>query len=157
MSDEQTTNGSPTDDRKQEFRNAYAGLSLLDLVSKMQEVGGLKEQAEDKLKRINAAYDVLRLELIPAAMENQGIENLKVAGIGRVSLTGDMYVSTVADRRPEFFEWLRDQNLGDIIQETINSSTLKAFVKNRIQTGAPVPEDFVRVAPFTRASITKGR
>lgn len=147
---------NPVDDRKQQYRDEYAGLDLLTMIAKMKEVSAIKEKQEDKLKNINAAYDVLRLELIPAKMEEEGIERLSVAGIGRVSLTGDMYVSTRKDHIEEFYGWLRDSGLGDLIQETVNSSTLKAFVKKRIQAGEPVPEDFVKVTPFTRASITKG-
>lgn len=140
-------------DRKEPFRKAYNGSSLVDLVRAMNNVRTMKERLENQLKDINAHYDVLRIELIPSKMEEEGIESLVVEGIGRVNLTADMYVS-VTDK-DKFFDWLRANKLGDLIRPSIASSTLKAFIKGRIIKGTPVPEGMVKVTPFTRASITK--
>lgn len=140
-------------DRKAKYRDEYKGASLNDMIRAMHKVRQIKEEYEDKLKELNAHYDVLRIELIPGKMEEEGIERIAIEGVGRVSLTADMYVS-VADKSG-FFGWLRKHKLGDLIKEQVPSSTLKAFVKNRIIKGTPVPTELVKVTPFTRASITK--
>jgi hypothetical protein len=147
----------PVDERKQVYRDAHAGKSIEDLCKAMLECQQKKDELEEQLKEVNAAFDVLRLELIPAECENRGIEGLKIAGIGRLTLTGDMYVRPVADQQGEFFKWLRKNKVGDLIKETIAPSTLKAFVKSRLKQGKPVPDEFVKTTPFTRASITKAR
>jgi hypothetical protein len=64
-----------------------------------------------------------------------------------------MYVR-VTDQQ-HFYEWLESNNLGDLIKPTVASSTLKAFVKNRIKAGKDLPDAVLKVTPFTRASITK--
>jgi hypothetical protein len=110
---------------------------------------------EEELKELNASYDVLRIELVPGKMEEEGIEKITYEGIGRVSLTGDMQVKVT--EQDNFFEWLEGHNLQDLIKRAVPPSTLKAFVKDRIKAGKEIPDNFLRVHPFTRASITKAR
>lgn len=138
-----------------EFEVKYKPLATLDIIRAMDEQRKLKEDLEDQLKAINKEYDFLRLNMVPARFEEEGIENLKVEGVGRVSLTGDMYVSILADQKEEAYEYFRDIGKGSLITETINSSTLKATVKAMIKAGEDVPESLIKVTPFTRASITK--
>lgn len=140
-------------DRKAQFRDRYKNTPLNELIRAMHGVRQVKDEYDDALKNINAHYDVLRIELIPAKMEEEGIERIAIEGIGRVSLTADMYVG-VTDKTG-LFDWLRKHKLGSLIKEQVPSATLKAFVKNRIIKGAPVPTELVKVTPFTRASITK--
>ncbi len=140
---------------KQDARIEYKKWDLMKMVREMAEQQGRKLSAEDKLKEINARLDVLRLELIPAEMENRGLESFKLEGVGRVSLTADLYARITAGKTDEFFQWLKDQKLGSLIKAAINPSTLKAFVKGRIKDGKEIPEGMVSVTPFQRASITK--
>ena len=133
----------------------YDGLNAVDLVRSMHEIQRRKEALEDDLKKINGEFDFLRITRIPAQMQDEGIERLSVAGVGRVSLTADMHVSVKAGEREKFFDWLRDNGRSDLIQENVNASTLKAAVKRMFANGEEVPEDMLNVSPFTRASITK--
>jgi len=134
----------------------FDGLSLVDLVCAMYEVQRRKETLEEHLKDVNKEFDFLRITKIPEQMQDEGIERLSVAGIGRVSLTADMHVSVKAGEKERFFEWLRDNGRSDLIQENINPSTLKAAVKKMFANGEDVPDALLNVSPFTRASITKG-
>lgn len=144
---------SAVNKRKDEARRDYAGMSLHDLVACMQIVRAEKDRLEEMLKIENARYDLLRIELIPASMEDEGVERVTYEGIGRVNLTGDLYVQV--QNKSGLMDWLSDEGMGDLIQPTANSSTLKAFIKRRIAAGQEIPEEFVKVSPFTRASITK--
>jgi hypothetical protein len=141
---------------KREARDAYQTWPLLALIKEMCEYSAKKEALEDELKVVNARYDVLRLEAIPERMDADGVENMKVEGIGRVSLTADLLVSVRGGAKESLFGWFRDNGLSDMIQPTVNASTLKAFVKGRMKGGKSVPEEFLNVTPITRASITKG-
>jgi hypothetical protein len=130
-------------------------MNAVDLVRSMYDIQQRKEALEDVLKRLNGEFDFLRISKIPARMQDEGIERLSVAGVGRVSLTADMHVSVKAGERDKFYDWLRDNGRGDLIQENVNASTLKAAVKRMFASGEEVPEDLLNVSPFTRASITK--
>ena len=145
--------------RKLFYRAKYETLAknedVLALAQCMYETSLAKEYVDMLSKHINAEYDVLRLELIPTTMEEKGIENMKIEEIGRVGLTGDMYVSVKAGCHDQFFAWLKKNKLGDLIQSTINPSTLKSFVRTRMAANKKVPSDLLNVTPYTRASITK--
>ena len=133
----------------------YDGVSLVDLVHAMSTLQNRKETLEDQLKIVNKEFDFLRITKIPAKMEEDGVDRINVTGIGRVSLTADMHVSVKADQKSEFFTWLRDNGRGDLLQENINPSTLKAAVKKMFREGEEVPDQLLNVSPFTRASITR--
>jgi hypothetical protein len=67
-----------------------------------------------------------------------------------------MHVSVPAALRGKFYEWLRTSGFDDLIVETVNSSTLKAWCKEQQKMGKAPPDDLIKITPFTRASITKG-
>lgn len=150
MSDEGMT---MFESEKQGARAHYTNYTLQALAREMKDMQVQKEEAENALKRINAWYDVLRYEAIPTKMDDEGIENIRIEGIGRVGLTADMFVS-VKDKQG-LFHWLEQEGMDDIIQPSVNSSTLKAFVKGRMKDNLPVPDEFLNITPVTRASITK--
>lgn len=137
------------------FEEKYKGLATLDIIRAMDALRTKTGELSELKKAAEAEYDYLRLQLVPNRFEEEGIESLKVEGIGRVSLTGDMYVSILAANREAAYGYFRDIGKGSLITETINSSTLKAAVKAMIGNGEEVPADLVKVTPFTRASITK--
>lgn len=145
-------------ERMQAFRSKYKGESNLQaLVRAMQAAQRRKEALEQDLKNANAEFDVLRFEAVPELMDTQGVERVSYEGIGRVSLTADLRIQTFAAARSSLFEWLTTNKLGDLITETVNPSTLKAWVKNRLKEGKELPpSELLRVTPITRASITKG-
>lgn len=145
------------EERKNVYRKKYAEaeFDVPGLCRQMKMVQARKEELEAQLKEANAEFDVLRLEVIPQRCEDEGIESMKIEGVGRLSLTGDLYVSVKAGQQVSFFGWLRRERLGDLIKPGVNASTLRAFTKERLKHGKPVPE-FLNVTPYTRASITKG-
>ncbi len=138
---------------KASARKQYDGRDLKSLVEVMNGFRLKKADLEQKLAECNAYYDVLRMEKVPERMELDGVERVSYEGIGRVALTADLFVRT--RDKVGLFGWLRKNKLSDLIQPGVNPSTLKSFIKKRMQAGKPVPNDFVVVTPITRASITK--
>lgn len=133
----------------------FDGMTLVQLIEQMHSVQKQKEALEADLKDLNKVFDFLRITKIPAQMEEDGVDRISVAGVGRVSLTADMHVSVKAEMKEKFYEWLRDNGRGSLLQETVNPSTLKAAVKGMYKNGEEIPDDMLNVSPFTRASITK--
>lgn len=138
------------------YEAEYAGLDMVGAILEMARVAALKDEIDAKLSEVNKRYDYLRLSLVPTKMDETGVPNIRIEGVGRVSLTGDMYVSIPADSREEAYQYLMDTGHGDIIKPGINPSTLKATIKAMMKKGEEIPEDKFKVTPFTRASITKG-
>lgn len=54
-----------------------------------------------------------------------------------------------------FTDWLVLNGAGDLIQETVNASSLKAAIKAWIKKGAPPPETLFKITPAPLVSITK--
>jgi hypothetical protein len=140
---------------KAKARTHYRGKSLKELVEAMDRGRKQKAELEVALMEVNAFYDVLRYECVPTAMEIAGVQNVTYDGIGRVSLTPDVFVSMKPGAKDALFTWLKKNKLADLIQPTINSSTLKAWVKERMKASKKVPSEHLNVTPVTRASITK--
>lgn len=133
----------------------YDGMDLVNLVMEMNDVRKQKESLEETLKEINETFDFLRITKIPTVMNDENIDRISVKGVGRVSITADMHVSIKADKKDDFYQWLRDNGRTDLISETVNASTLKASVKKMFKEGEIPPEDLLNISPFERASITK--
>jgi hypothetical protein len=137
------------------FSQKFNPMTTIEVVKGMDELRKTKDQLEAELKAVNAEYDFLRHIYIPERFENEGIDNLKVTDVGRVSLTSDIRVAVNAADKDQVFEYFDAMGKGDIVTKTINASTLKAVVKTMILQGEEVPENIIKVTPFTRASITK--
>lgn len=128
-------------------------MTAVDTVHIMAELQGLNEVADEVKKTIGKAYDHIRVMVLPTKMDAEGLDSMTVAGVGRVSVTGDIHASTV-DKQGAFI-WLEENGHGDVIQETVNAGTLKAILRKRLKEGQEIPEALFKVSPFDRASITK--
>jgi hypothetical protein len=53
------------------------------------------------------------------------------------------------------FEWLRDNNHGGVIQETVNAQTLGALAKELNNAGVDLPAPTFTTSIMTYTSITK--
>jgi hypothetical protein len=148
--------GNAFEKAKNEARDWAKGKTLQELAIEQKAVKEVKEDMEAQLKLINARFDVLRFEAIPNKVEEMGLESpVKLEGIGRVSLTADIQCSTKGGMKEALFSWLRKNKCEAMIEENVNASTLKSFVRKRMLAGEPYPEDCVTVTPITKASILK--
>ena len=115
------------------------------------------EDLSERKTRVQALYDKVRLNLLPEAMQANGdIRSVNFEDIGRVTLTADMYVSAPGEAKVELYGWLVANGFSDLITETVNASTLKAWVSKRVKSGETIPE-MVKITPFQRASITRAK
>jgi len=138
-----------------EFRDGLKGSELADAAAYQLFMRSAVELATEIKSELQKRYDFIRFSLIPEIMDEDGLESARVEGVGRVSLQSDINASVKADHKIEAQDWLIENGYGDVIQETVNSSTLKALLKKRIKEGLDIPADLFNVSPFTRAQITK--
>ncbi len=131
--------------------NMLGNLGSVELAMYMDAIGKLHSDLDDVKKEVGKLFDYIRTKLLPDKMESEGLDSMKVAGLGTVVLTSDMYMS-VADKDAAY-RWLIEIGSGDLIVDTVNSSSLKALLRRRLQDGEEIPEGLFRINPFTRASI----
>ena len=121
---------------------SFADESVIkDLTTKLYEYDVLRA-SENSAK---SEWDLLktRREHIEgslfAEMENAGLNSVNTDA-GTFYRRVDTYCSIRKEEQEEAFAWLRNQDLGDIIQPTVNSKTLSAIMKERIEAGETIPE-----------------
>jgi len=129
--------------------------SLADLVKAQAHAREQYEAYKAMAGHWNALYDVLSLTLVPTKMEEEEVESTKISGVGRINLRADMWTKTQDSQKLAM--WFHENGLDDIPQETVNGSTLKAFIKEQMgkKDGLLIPEEIVSITPYTRAVITK--
>lgn len=156
MDEENESGAESRAEAEERFMAAYQAAPTIDLVRRMAELRAEKDALEEKLKGVNLEFDIIRMKIIPERFDEEGIKNLNINGIGRVSLTPDLFVSIAAGKKEQAYDYLRDIGKGSLITPNVNPSTLKAAVKAMLKAGTELPEELFKVTPFTRASITKG-
>lgn len=125
---------------------------LMTLIKKMKEIGEELDAIDEARKPIQAEYDKLRLFDIPNMMAEDELTSLK-GEFGRCTLTADLSVS-VKDK-VSLHKWLEEGGNGSLIIPTVNAQTLKAFVKEQLRNGEELPEEILKISPFSRAVIYK--
>ena len=141
---------------RDEIKAKYQSKSLADAALDTKELKEKITKLEREVKDLKAEYDILRKDVLVEKMEALGAGNINLKGIGRLTIRSDAYVNTVGGKREELFEWLRSNGFEDLVTETVNASTLKAFYKEQFEKGNEVPpEDIVSFTPFDMVSITK--
>ncbi len=129
--------------------------SIQDLAQLLVDVKNKLDSMKADQKEVQADYDTLRKVVIPDKMEALDIETITLSGVGRLSLRAEMYVGIKAGLKEPAHAWLHENGHGALIQASINAQTLKAFVKEQISLGEPIPDSLFNVSPFQMATLTK--
>lgn len=138
-----------------EFKKKYKDFTLLELVTELRDLRVAADDAKAFSNSQLAVYEIFSKQVVPARMEDEGMEQLTVEGIGRVNIRTDIYCSTKEGMGIDLKEWMKEHDMEDIITDVINASTLKAWVKEQMKAGNDVPEELLNIVPYDRAVITK--
>jgi len=130
-------------------------MRLQELARELSTLKTEKDKIEETLSAINKRIEILARQEIPEAMDEAGVQNVKFEGIGKIYLKGDVFASIPAESRDAAYEWLELTGRGSLIKPTVNSSSLKAAVKEWISQGDEIPEDLIKVTPYTQAVLTR--
>lgn len=146
-------------------RNVDKKLTPMTALKLMDQVFRHKELVSEHIKSpIEKLYDIMRFTVVPEVFADNEITTLTLEGIGRCNIIDDIGVVIMGDTKEEkelnkqaFYQWLRENELEDLITQTVNAQTLAAFVRRQIQSkdGLKLPYDRIKVNPVTRAQITR--
>ena len=127
--------------------------TLSELVGLEAQVRGEWEGLKRDAAVLNKIYDKLSLEIVPERMEDEGVTNMAIDGVGRVELRADMFVST--QNANALVQWMADNGFEDISTTSVNGSTLKALIKEQMKKkdGLVPPAEIVKVTPYLRAVV----
>lgn len=137
-----------------QFEEKYKGVSIAKLAKAMVKLRDKHDKQKEAAALTWSEVDYLRFIAIPKALDSAGLESVKVPGVGRVGLRPDASCKTIDPIA--LVDWLKDHDHGDLAKPTVNSSSLKALIKELIREGEEIPgDDIIEFKPFEFAVITK--
>lgn len=123
-------------------------MNLLEMVSQYQELLDRKDELSEATKENNKA-----IEEAKAAIAQQMIDD-DCPKISCGGYTFSLADKTIYSKKSEealqeagldFLDVLREQGLGDIIVETVNSRTLQSTVANLVEEQGELPDELAEV------------
>ena len=129
--------------------------SYVDLATTVRELDDQIAHHTKALSALKKDREALTDGIIPQKMTSEGLSTVNVCALGRFSVRSEMRVTVAGGKKFELQDWLKDNGYGELIGTTINSSTLKSFVKERMTEGDDYPEELLNLHMFERATLTK--
>lgn len=100
------------------------------LARALVDADGSVEQAELNLKEAKERARVLREETIPSAMQELGLEELKLDTGQKLSVKQDVYASIPSAQKDAAFQWLEDNGFGGLIKVEVAADFRKGEAEN---------------------------
>ena len=132
-----------------------ANMKLAEIAAEYKAIKEALEEAGEVKTILQKISDSYSKHILPARMEEEGIETVRIEGVGRLQTKSDIYCSCPAPNREALQDWLVDHGHGSLISQSVNASTLKAFIKEQMKEGNPVPDDLLNIEPYNMAVIVK--
>ena len=130
---------------------------MFNLSDRLKALKENKKELETTLKNVNEKILEVEVSLAELMTLNE-TQNFTRSGI-MFSLTTSTKASAKAGKREELYTALKNAGYGDLVIETVNPSSLSAFVKEQIsETGEALPEwldGLVNVFEKTSISLRK--
>lgn len=143
----------------QEFRNKQEFVhtdKIQDQVRFLRALRDVKETAADIESQLGRVLEKMRQETIPNSFKESGVTTLTVDGY-RYTISQTLRASIKAEKKADAYEWLRENDLGDLITETVNASTLSAQARKMVEDGLELDPDLFNVHIVPNTSITAAK
>lgn len=92
---------------------------------------------------------------LPERLDDDAIKTFTADNGDRMSRTARAFASVKAGMMDKAFEWLRANELGSLIKETLNSSSLSGAAKELMENGKELPDDIFALHIKNGVSITR--
>ena len=141
-------------------------VDLSDVSSKIKELLGIEaeiEQLEEALKNKKSQKDKLSGDVIPTLMQEMGLKSAEMEDGSKVNIDEAFHCRIPKPRTEEAYEYLRDNNLGDLIKNQVSMSFGKGEdsnadqLKTYIEGMGFIPEVKSSVHPGTLKATLKRR
>ena len=135
--------------------------TLLDMVKEYQALLERRDELATLTKENTAAIEAAKLE-ITQQMIDDDCPSISVGGF-KFTLTPKTIYSKkseaeLASEGINFFETLREEGLGDIIVESVNTRTLQSTIKAYVEENDGLSEDLAKcISIFDTYDITRRR
>jgi hypothetical protein len=134
---------------------------MADLCAEQASLQEEMRQLEEQLKAKSNAVLKLSREIIPAKMQELGLESLTLKDGSSVKVKQLVQASIPVPRREEAFKWLRDNGHGDLIKNQVSAtfgkgedSSANEFI-DKIEELGYQPQQKVWVEPMTLKAFVR--
>jgi hypothetical protein len=137
--------------------------SLADQVERLNTFQKEIETQEEALKQKKKDFEHLSAEVIPTMMAEMGLSHLKLMDGSSVDVKPNYSASITIANKDAAFQWLRDNNLGDIIKNEIsvsfgrNEDLKAADYANLASERGYQPTQKLKVEPMTLKALVRER
>lgn len=101
-------------------------------------------------------FELYKRKLLPEVFEVEGVKSIPLAEGYRVGTASTFRASIRKGMKDTAYNWLRGNQLGDIITTTVNASTLSSAAKKLMEDqNKELPNDLFNVAMVPTTSVTK--
>ena len=100
-----------------------------ELIDKLKQLKFLREsikELEEALEKEKECFATLEKECV-LLMDNNSVTKIRVDGATMFRRT-DNYISVNKEQKDDAFQWLREKDLGYLIQETVNAKSLTSAI-----------------------------
>ena len=104
----------------------------------------------------SSLFNRYKTQEVREAFERANVPNVPLSEGFRVGLTSKVQATVRADVKPAAFQWLRDNDLGALIVETVNAQTLSAAATALLEEqNIELPSDLFHMNNTRNASVTR--
>lgn len=107
--------------------------TIQNLATRQRQIQEQLDTIKTITTRLQKELDTIRLNILPEKMDEEDITNITVTGVGKVVVQSDIYFSIPAETKEDAFDWLKDHGHKDLVQETVNASSGKAWAKEMLK------------------------
>lgn len=139
-------------DRLQKDARQAEELPFAERLSYFLDLRGLHTYAETLKKEVSKVHEEWKTRVIPKMFEDANASTHTIKGVARITVSQKTYASIT--NQADGYEWLRKNELGGLIQETVNASSLSAAAKELMGKGMELPEEYFKVTIMPSVSVT---
>lgn len=126
---------------------------MLSLADKLKELRDGKKAVEDFLKEVNSTIDTTEQALVQDMVAEE--MSSFVRGNRQFVLVPKPQISAKSGAMPEICDWMKENDLGDMVKESVHPQTLKAWAKEVMEDEGILPEGIVDLLNvFEKSGVT---
>lgn len=118
---------------------------LLELVDLYKELRDRKDELAEQTKANNAELETVTQALAQQMIDDE-VPNISRGGYKYILCNKVIYSKRneedLAKNQTSFFDFLRDEGLGDLIKETVDSRTLNSSINSLVEEVGELPEHY---------------
>jgi len=119
-----------------------------------KEMRDLADQLKETSSRLNKHIEEVKRDKLPMMFKEEGVRSITVDDY-RYTISETVRASIASGQKEAAYQWLRDNEMGELITETVNASTLSAQARHLMEEGTELDPDLFNTHLQPNVSVTK--